>query len=163
RLVEATEHRQRPASVHAKRDVPRSSCLLLLEPLEQLRDRGRAEVTTLGAGLKELVRQARLSSMEGGPLAGLQHPVLPGAEVLDLPERRVCDVRGEVFGGDLEQGERLLEARGQLIGCNRRPEEEADQARLYPPAQLAHLVAGCRGPLGEGIRVPERVVALARL
>src|SRR4029077_18224639 len=46
RLVEATEHRQRSGPVHAERDVSTLSCLRLVEPREQLRDRGCAEVTT---------------------------------------------------------------------------------------------------------------------
>ena len=86
---------------------------------------------------------------------------MPGAKVLHLPEREVSDVQGEVVTGGLEHRYPLLEERGQLIGRNRRPQEEADQARLDPPAKLAHLVTGNRGALGKRIRLPKSLAALA--
>ena len=106
-------------------------------------------------------RQARPPSMGDGPLECLQRRVHLPAHVRHLPERGVSDVQGEVVAGGLEHGQRLLDERGQLLGRALRLEEDAEDARLDPPAQLADAIARRRGPLGEGIRAPERFAALA--
>src|SRR5207247_8390096 len=50
--------------------------------------------------------------------------------------------------------------RGQPVGRSLRLQERAEQALLNPAAQLTYPIARHRGPLGEGIRAPERVVSL---
>ena len=117
--------------------------------------------TKSGAPGKNLVRQAGLLSVGRGPLVCLQPRVRPRAHVRHLPERVVGDVEGEVVAGGLEHRQRLLDERVQLLRRSLRLEEGAEQLLLDPPAQLADTIARSRGPLGEGIRAPERVAALA--
>ena len=54
-LVEATEHRQRVSAVSTDAGVERRSLPLLVQPREQLGDRGRAVETRAAAPLDELV------------------------------------------------------------------------------------------------------------
>ena len=109
----------------------------------------------------ELVRQARPPGVGGGPLVCLQRRVHLPAHVRHLSERGVGGVEGEVVAGGLEDGQRLLDERGQP--ARSRPPARA-RCGACPPGSSRTArphVARRRGPLGEGIRAPERLGALA--
>jgi hypothetical protein len=100
---------------------------------------------------------ARLPSVNGGPLEGLERCV-PA-----LGHRRepvVGDVQSQVVAGSLEDGQCLLDER-QALGRVFRLEVRAVLARQDPPAQLANLIPSSRGTLGERICAAERFVAPA--
>ena len=162
RLLEATEHRQSVSAESLELLAPGRLLPLLIQPGEQLRDRGRAEQTSRAAPAEEeLIRQARPPSMSNGPLESLHLRVHLRAHVRHPREGDVCDVQGEVIVGGLEHRQRLLDERSQLLGRALRLEMDAEDALLDLAEQLAHAIAASRGALDEGACALRGVVAPA--
>ena len=100
--------------------------------------------------------------MDRGPLVCVQRCVRPGVLERDLPQSVVGGVEGEVVARGLKHRLRLLDEHRQARRGALWLEGHSNDARLDPPANLAHLVTGTRCPLGDGIRAPKSGVAIAR-
>ena len=104
----------------------------------------------------------RPPSVDEGPLVVLQPCAHLPAPARHLRKRGVGDIQSHVVAGRLEHGQSLLDQRGQLLRRALRLDEEAEHARLHPPAELADTIVCRSGSLGEGFRAPESVAPLER-
>ena len=107
------------------------------------------------------MHQARSLRVVERLLGCIDHRVHVRLHERNLPQRGVADVQSQVVVSGLERRHCLLGESRQVVGRALRLERDADEAHLDSRGQLAHAIARSRGPLGDGLGVPERVVASA--
>ena len=154
-------------TVHLEIRPQPSLLLLLVQPGEQVGHRRAAVQTRRGPVPRQPKRHDRGADhplrMLECVLDRFQHCVHPGVHVLDLHEPEVGDEEPEVVPGRLEDGQRLLDGRRQLLDGALGLEIRADAALVDPGAELGGQVAGGRRSRDDRACVGERILHPARL
>ena len=151
RFVEATEHGQSKGSMPAEVVRRHPSCLLLVQPCEELPDRSRAEETSRDATHLAVVDQSSPLSMSEGLFTRVPPRIHLGSHGRHRTERRISDVQSEIVTRCLEHRQRALEELSQALRRALRLEVVVEPPLQNAAAELAHAIANGSCSLGDRV------------